>query len=226
MVLKLGAEYGLNLYDIGMILYKPGFNEETPADVEKLIEKTQKICSLYKLSNIVLMSTSEETEKDNDTGDNSEFILDKIPHELEGGHEMLVNTDLEENSHLRRKKNSLLKRTASEPKLNKIDSADSSFGNVTESQNSIAASELNTHKEDMNGLTNNIKTIKLNNTKANKVSNLTQTKKTYKEKLPFQNSTEEEAMDSPFNEVFFYNFENVLIDYLQVHPKVAAKTNK
>jgi hypothetical protein len=50
MVLKIGAEMGLNLYQIGMMLYKPGFDEEVLSDVEILIEKTEKICSLYSKS--------------------------------------------------------------------------------------------------------------------------------------------------------------------------------
>jgi hypothetical protein len=51
MVLKIGAEMGLNLYQIGMMLYKPGFDEEVLSDIEHLIEKTEKICCLYSKSN-------------------------------------------------------------------------------------------------------------------------------------------------------------------------------
>ena len=46
-MLKIGAENGLTLYQIGMLLYKPGFDEDVPSEVEKLIEKTDKLCSLY-----------------------------------------------------------------------------------------------------------------------------------------------------------------------------------
>ena len=52
MVLKIGAEKGLTLLDIGMLLYKPGFDEEVDSKVEILIQKTEKICSLYTKSKI------------------------------------------------------------------------------------------------------------------------------------------------------------------------------
>jgi hypothetical protein len=50
-VLKIGADMGLNLYDIGMILFRPGF-EETESEIEILMEKTDKICSLYQRGKI------------------------------------------------------------------------------------------------------------------------------------------------------------------------------
>ena len=52
MVLKIGAEKGLTLFDIGMLLYKPGFDEEVDSKIEILIQKTEKICSLYTKSKI------------------------------------------------------------------------------------------------------------------------------------------------------------------------------
>ncbi len=47
---------GLNLNQIGMLLYKPGFDEEIASDVETVIEKTEKICSLYsKSKNFIIL---------------------------------------------------------------------------------------------------------------------------------------------------------------------------
>jgi hypothetical protein len=51
---KNRAAHGLNLYQIGMLLYKPGFEEEVNSEVENLIEKTEKICSLYSNRKFVL----------------------------------------------------------------------------------------------------------------------------------------------------------------------------
>jgi hypothetical protein len=41
---------GLTLYDIGMILYRPGYDEDTVSEIEILLEKTEKLCSLYFIS--------------------------------------------------------------------------------------------------------------------------------------------------------------------------------
>jgi len=208
IVLKLGAEYGLTLYDIGMILYKPGFDEETPAEVEKLIEKTEKICSLYKLSNVLLSSNKDD---DADEGKEFEWHTD-IP--LEDKNQIILSAVQEQPedaplTSFKKKKSSLLKRTASEPKLPTIESLEEDNLNSNSQYNTInSAIEI----EDS---TNKIKQVTLFN------KNL---KKTYKEKMPLQTKNtfvdDEDDLDSPFNEVFFYNFENVLIDYLKLHLKV------
>ena len=46
MTLQLGASYGLNLYEIGMLIYRPGF-EEIPSVVERLCEKSLQITKFY-----------------------------------------------------------------------------------------------------------------------------------------------------------------------------------
>ncbi len=84
-----------------------------------------------------------------------------------------------------KKKNSLLKRTASEPKLSKIEST------------------IDVCKTDGNLEDNKI------NVKIDKVK--------YKDKQGMNANKEFYLgeIDSPYNQIFFYNFENILTDYIQ-----------
>ena len=89
----------------------------------------------------------------------------------------------------RKKKNSLLKRTASEPRLTKMESTNEMV------ENSI---DLKTQYKTLNI------EDKLN-------------RKTFKDKFnTHKDSTDEQDdIDSPYNQIFFHNFENVLSDFIQ-----------
>lgn len=95
-----------------------------------------------------------------------------------------------------RKKSSLLKRTASEPRLNKLNSEN----DLTELEK---AQENDTDVNSTSLLTKNtqIKISKTNNKNFN--PNF------------FKDHDEETQFDSPYNELYFHNFENILIDYLK-----------
>jgi hypothetical protein len=47
--LKISNEYKLTLFDIGSILFRPGF-EEVPSEIEKLVMQANKTYILYKNS--------------------------------------------------------------------------------------------------------------------------------------------------------------------------------
>jgi hypothetical protein len=138
-VLKTGAEHGLNLYQIGMILYRPGF-EETPSHIENLIEKTDKLFSLYVKSSVISLCLDN---KQIDPKQNSLLIEE------------------EEETKCERKKISLLKRTTSEPRLCDIEVQ----------SKEIVDSDIKLSKQD-------------------------------------------DELDNPYNELYFYIFENVLTEYI------------
>jgi hypothetical protein len=79
-----------------MILYRPGF-EETPSQIENLIEKTDKLYSLYVKSSII--SPRPDTEL-NGLSPQSSLFIEEEESKTEG-----------------KRKTSLLKRTTSEPRL-------------------------------------------------------------------------------------------------------------
>jgi hypothetical protein len=88
----------------------------------------------------------------------------------------------------RKKKNSLLKRTASEPNLTQTDE--------------VKEDNLNTEKSNIT--TQDEKPQFRKSFKQDPVNK--KLKKTRKQK---------QEEDSPYNEIFFYNFENALVDFLQ-----------
>jgi hypothetical protein len=51
IVLKKCAKNGLTLYDIGRILFRPGY-EEVPSKIELIVEKANTICKMLAVSNI------------------------------------------------------------------------------------------------------------------------------------------------------------------------------
>ncbi len=106
-----------------------------------------------------------------------------------------------ENSPVRKKKNSLLKRTASEPELSKLDS-------TTEfklfEDNTIDKNEYNSLRTPMKSTRRSVKQKPI----LNKWEN-------YQQKYNNANLKSENEMDSAFNELFFYNFENVLIEFIR-----------
>jgi hypothetical protein len=101
-----------------------------------------------------------------------------------------------------RKKSSLLKRTASEPKLSKLDSE----GNI----------DQNSNKEEENKEMPNISTIKTDNN-FNKTQHNTKTPSIPRLQVNSGDKEKESTsgLDSAFNEIYFYNFENVLIDFIK-----------
>lgn len=207
-----------------MLLYKPGFDEETLSEVEKLIEKTEKICALYnkiprnKLTEI-LKSLDQDEEKleydwKNETKSaqisSDSVFVENILQKSKGMivEEKVSSANLEDSGNYsefsRKKKNSLLKRTASEPKLTKIDSTPNDLS-------------VDISKEIHDYNTENSPNVELN------IYPEVKSKKTYKEKIYSNNKEskkEEDDSDSPYNEIFFYNFENVLIDYIKRIVKV------
>jgi len=59
LVLKIGASYGLTLYDIGRIIYREGF-EESPSVLETLVAKANKINNLFEAGNYNLFICSKQ----------------------------------------------------------------------------------------------------------------------------------------------------------------------
>lgn len=52
-VLKISINYGLTLYDIGMLIYRPEF-DEVPSQLEIIVEKVNKITKLFRNGKSVL----------------------------------------------------------------------------------------------------------------------------------------------------------------------------
>jgi hypothetical protein len=103
LVLKLGAAHGLTLFQIGMILYRPGF-EETPSRVEMLLDETDKLYSLYEKSSIISLCPSQlENNSDGVYITENSIFIDEEETKAE--------------TSCRHRKTSLLKRTTSEPRL-------------------------------------------------------------------------------------------------------------
>ena len=50
-VLKICTEHGLNLYEMGNLMYKLDYKNDSPSQIELLIEKTDKLCSSMKIDN-------------------------------------------------------------------------------------------------------------------------------------------------------------------------------
>jgi hypothetical protein len=100
-----------------MLLYRPGF-EETPSEIENLIEKTDKIYLLYERNNIKIDYIPNNDEyKDLGISKTNEtfYTIEENKEDSKSSVEMLINDSY-------RRKSSLLKRSTSEPKLNKMDS--------------------------------------------------------------------------------------------------------
>jgi hypothetical protein len=126
-----------------MVLYRPGF-EETPSPIENLIEKTDKLYSLYVNSSIISLVPGDR----------------KDPTQIDLS---ITQVDEEETKDDRKsRKTSLLKRSTSEPRLCEFE---------------VQSKEV---------VDNNIK---------------------------FNKQIEE--LDNPYNEQYFYIFENVLSEYIR-----------
>lgn len=203
-----------------MILFRPQFND-TPSEVELMMEKTNKLCSLYSDSKILKFKTvstdkysllnivknSNEAFSGNNFGDNNDlnFIIEEENKDEEKIDTQPVVINLGEepekeghphvhsNVHLNlnRKKHSLLKRTASEPKLAKINSGSDLISFNIET---IKPSAFEVGKE----------IVTKGRTRTN--NSIHKGKKLHVE--------EQDEFDSPFNELYFYTFENVLIEFL------------
>ena len=62
-VLKVGAEYDLNLYEIGNLMYKLDYKNDSPSQIEILIEKTDNLCSIMRVDKrLRIFSVNEEKE--------------------------------------------------------------------------------------------------------------------------------------------------------------------
>ena len=62
-VLKVGAEYDLNVYEIGNLMYKLDYKNDSPSQIEILIEKTDNLCSIMRVDKrLRIFSVNEEKE--------------------------------------------------------------------------------------------------------------------------------------------------------------------
>ena len=140
---------------------------------------------------------------------NSWVSTDEVANELNQNTDILLN-EVSKKS----KKNSLLKRTASEPQLLKIESTPELNEQPIEIDNSeyisLKAPEIFLSKE----------------------RKINVSKKSYKEQFNMNNNVAEKVnkkekdMESPFNEIFFYNFENVLVEFIDKKYKLNINSYK
>lgn len=104
-----------------MLIYRPGF-EESPSEIELLVEKTDKIYLLYARNNITIehkyhLLNDEYIGLGADVvqiSDNS-YTIEEIPEDSKSPIDLII-------SQSQKRKSSLLKRSTSEPRLNKLDS--------------------------------------------------------------------------------------------------------
>ena len=103
-----------------MLLYRPGF-EETPSEIELLVEKTDKIYLLYARNNITI-EHKYHLLNDEYKGLGPEVVqsdnlgtIEEIKEDSKSQIDLIINQS-------QKRKSSLLKRSTSEPRLNKLDS--------------------------------------------------------------------------------------------------------
>jgi hypothetical protein len=232
---------GLTLFEIGSMIYRPGF-DDTPSELEIIIEKTDKICSYYDVINKDnkffhsiwdKTNTSQELDRELDDentnsvevdmmNDNQSSILISsnstviIEEEKKEQPEMtVVDIKLNKNEVMLRK-GSILKRTASEPKLtitelldNEIKSDYSSVNNKNDILEISEKNEIKIEKESQKA-TGTVITTSMNAIK-------TKNRSLYKKELNLKqiNNEDQDSIDSPFNEFYFHNFEILLIEFLK-----------
>ena len=94
-VLKIGAEYDLTLYEIGNLMYKLDYKNDSPSQIELLIEKTDNLCSIMRIDKrLRIFSVNDKNDAENAAPIG------------------------------RKRKMSLLRRTTSEPKLDQLGYSD------------------------------------------------------------------------------------------------------
>ena len=94
-VLKVGADYDLTLYEIGDLMYKLDYKNDSPSQIELLIEKTDNLCSIMRIDKrLRIFSVNDKKDAENSAPIG------------------------------RKRKMSLLRRTTSEPKLDQLGYSD------------------------------------------------------------------------------------------------------
>ncbi len=216
ILLKIAAcEYNLTPYEIGMILYRPGF-DEVASPIEEICSKAMKISELYlsvhdKVINLEISQfnvlnnnyydfTKYSLMKERDTGDEDTSNGSKINKLSVNEHEKYsLSTNSKSNlshkiSHIKKINNTNIISTAV-PSYNKKKSI--GINKILERTASEPKAIINDIWKDKNDEYDNIKpevssTLSLNNSK---------------------------CMDSPFNEIYFAKLEYLIREYLELNKK-------
>jgi len=220
LILKIGATMGLNLYQIGMILYRKGF-EETPSVVEKLCAKAREISSMYydlgiysdiknlDMSNInsIFNSGLKIADKDlkmimKQTSNNSEEVSTNTESDLKD--DLRKQLLLKERSHDLGGKNRDF--DVIKPKLSlQYEKKQRKFSeNYSKIKSLRSSSQPKPIIQDPNSDCSE-------NLEMNKIKFMKQISKVHSRQVQLKSELE----DSPYNEIFFRKFEYELIHYIK-----------